>query len=182
LNFIKQRIKEQRITFEMEQLLDNFSLDLFVKQTILFLLIILLMVKFAWKPIMNALNEREEGIQGALDAAEKAKLDMQNLQADNEKLLKEARAERESMIKEAREMKAKMIDDAKAEAKLEADKMVSQAQAAIEAERKSAIADLKGQVAALSVEIAEKVVKSELSNKGRQLELVDEMLGNTTLN
>tara|TARA_R110002012_G_scaffold6531_1_gene30639 strand:- start:124104 stop:124652 length:549 start_codon:yes stop_codon:yes gene_type:complete len=182
LNFIKQRIKEQRITFEMEQLLDNFSLDLFVKQTVLFLLIILLMVKFAWKPIMNALNEREEGIQGALDAAEKAKLDMQNLQADNEKLLKEARAERESMIKEAREMKAKMIDDAKAEAKLEADKMVSQAQAAIEAERKSAIADLKGQVAALSVEIAEKVVKSELSNKGRQLELVDEMLGNTTLN
>ncbi|WP_339846232.1 F0F1 ATP synthase subunit B [Dokdonia sp. Asnod1-B02] len=166
----------------MEQLLDNFSLDLFVKQTVLFLLIILLMVKFAWKPIMNALNEREEGIQGALDAAEKAKLDMQNLQADNEKLLKEARAERESMIKEAREMKAKMIDDAKAEAKLEADKMVSQAQAAIEAERKSAIADLKGQVAALSVEIAEKVVKSELSNKGRQLELVDEMLGNTTLN
>jgi len=182
LNFIKQRIKEQRITFEMEQLLDNFSLDLFVKQTILFLLIILLMVKFAWKPIMNALNEREEGIQGALDAAEKAKLDMQNLQADNEKLLKEARAERESMLKEAREMKTKMIDDAKAEAKLEADKMVAQAQAAIEAERKSAIADLKGQVAALSVEIAEKVVKSELSNKGKQLELVDEMLGNATLN
>jgi len=182
LNLIKQRLKEQRITFEMEQLLNNFSLDLFVKQTILFLLIILLMVKFAWKPIMNALNEREEGIQGALDAAEKAKLDMQNLQADNEKLLKEARAERESMIKEAREMKAKMIDDAKAEAKVEADKMVAQAQAAIEAERKSAIADLKGQVAALSVEIAEKVVKSELSNKGKQLELVEEMLGNATLN
>lgn len=166
----------------MEQLLDNFSLDLFVKQTVLFLLIILLMVKFAWKPIMNALNEREEGIQGALDAAEKAKLDMQNLQADNEKLLKEARAERESMLKEAREMKTKMIDDAKAEAKEAADKMVIQAQAAIEAERKSAIADLKGQVAALSVEIAEKVVKSELSNKGKQLELVDEMLGNATLN
>lgn len=166
----------------MEQLLDNFSLDLFVKQTILFLLLIFLMVKFAWKPIMSALNEREEGIQGALDAAENAKKEMQNLQADNEKLLKEARAERESMLKEAREMKTKMIDDAKAEAKEAADKMVTQAQAAIEAERKSAIADLKGQVAALSVEIAEKVVKSELSNKGKQLELVDEMLGNATLN
>ena len=166
----------------MEQLLYNFSLDLFVKQTILFLLLIFLMVKFAWKPIMNALNEREEGIQGALDAAENAKKEMQNLQADNEKLLKEARAERESMLKEAREMKTKMIDDAKAEAKEAADKMVIQAQAAIEAERKSAIADLKNQVATLSVEIAEKVVKSELSNKGKQLELVDEMLGNATLN
>lgn len=166
----------------MDQLLNNFSLDLFVKQTILFLLLIFLMVKFAWKPIMNALNEREEGIQGALDAAENAKRDMQNLQADNEKLLKEARAEREAMLKEAREMKTKMIDDAKIEAKEAADKMVTQAQAAIEAERKSAIADLKGQVAALSVEIAEKVVKSELSNKGKQLELVDEMLGKATLN
>lgn len=166
----------------MDQLLNNFSLDLFVKQTILFLLLIFLMVKFAWKPIMSALNEREEGIQGALDAAENAKRDMQNLQADNEKLLKEARAERESMLKDARDMKTKMIDDAKVEAKEAADKMVRQAQAAIEAERKSAIADLKGQVAALSVEIAEKVVKNELSNKGKQLELVDEMLGKATLN
>ncbi|ANH59604.1 MULTISPECIES: F0F1 ATP synthase subunit B [Dokdonia] len=166
----------------MEQLLENFSLDLFVKQTILFLLLIFLMVKFAWKPIMSALNEREEGIQGALDAAENAKKEMASLQADNEKLLKEARAEREAMLKEAREMKTKMIDDAKVEAKDAADKMVAQAQAAIEAERKSAIADLKGQVAALSVEIAEKVVKNELSDKEKQLGLVDKMLGQATLN
>jgi len=166
----------------MEQLLDNFSLDLFVKQTILFLLLIFLMVKFAWKPIINALNDREEGIQGALDAAENAKREMANLQADNEKLLKEARAERESMLKEAREIKTKMIEDAKGEAQVEADKMVAQAQAAIEAERKSAIADLKGQVAALSVEIAEKVVRHELSDKQKQLSLVDDMLGNATLN
>lgn len=166
----------------MEQLLENFSLDLFVKQTILFLLIIFLMVKFAWKPIMSALNEREEGIQGALDAAENAKKEMASLQADNEKLLKEARAEREAMLKEAREMKTKMIDDAKVEAKDAADKMVAQAQAAIEAERKSAIADLKGQVAALSVEIAEKVVKNELSDKEKQLGFVDKMLGQATLN
>ena len=166
----------------MEQLLDNFSLDLFVKQTILFLLLIFLMVKFAWKPIMTALNDREEGIQGALDAAENAKKEMANLQADNEKLLKEARAEREAMLKEAREIKTKMIDDAKAESKVEADKIIAQAQAAIEAERKSAIADLKSQVAALSVDIAEKVVKSELSNKDKQLGLVEDMLGQATLN
>ncbi len=166
----------------MEQLLENFSLWLFVKQTILFLALIFLMVKFAWKPILTALNDREESIQGALDAAEDAKKEMQNLQADNEKLIKEARAERETLLKEAREIKAKMIEDAKGEAKAEADKMIAQAQAAIQAERKSAIADLKGQVASLSVEIAEKVVKNELSNKDKQLGLVEEMLGQATLN
>ena len=166
----------------MEQLLGNFSLDLFVKQTILFLIIIFLMVKFAWKPIMNALAEREEGIQGALDAAENAKKEMANLQADNEKLLKEARTEREEMLKEAREMKTKMIEDAKNKAKAEADKLIERAQGAIEAERKSAIADLKNQVASLSVEIAEKVVKNELSDKNKQLSLVDEMIGKASLN
>ncbi len=166
----------------MEQLLENFSLDLFVKQTILFLVLIFLMVKFAWKPILTALNDREESIQGALDAAEDAKKEMQNLQADNEKLIKEARAERETLLKEAREIKTKMIEDAKGEAKAEADKMIAQAQAAIEAERKAAVADLKSQVASLSVDIAEKVVKSELSNKDKQLGLVEEMLGQATLN
>ena len=166
----------------MEQLLENFSLDLFVKQTILFLVLIFLMVKFAWKPILTALNDREESIQGALDAAEEAKKEMANLQADNEKLLKEARIERETMLKEAREMKAKMIEDAKTEAKVEADKLIERAQGAIDAERKSAIADLKSQVAALSVEIAEKVVKNELSDKQKQLSLVDDLIGKATLN
>jgi len=166
----------------MEQLLENFSLDLFVKQTILFLLLIFLMVKFAWKPIMNALNEREEGIQGALDAAEKAKKEMANLQADNEKLLKEARFERESMLKEAREIKAKMIADAKDEAGAEAQKMITQAQVAIQSERNNAITELKNQVAILSVDIAEKVVKGELADKDKQLALVDKMLSEATLN
>lgn len=140
------------------------------------------MVKFAWKPILNSLDEREEGIQGALDAAEKAKLEMQNLNADNEKLLQEARAERESLLKEAREIKTKMISDAKEEAKSEANKMVAQAQAAIESEKKSAIAELKQQVADLSMEIAEKVVKQELSDREKQLQLVDQMLGEAKLN
>ena len=107
---------------------------------------------------------------------------MANLQADNEKLLKEARTEREEMLKEAREMKTKMIEDAKNEAKAEADKLIERAQGAIEAERKSAIADLKNQVASLSVEIAEKVVKNELSDKNKQLSLVDEMIGKASLN
>lgn len=166
----------------MDQLFENFSLYLFIKQLVLFLFLIFLLVKFAWKPILTALNDREESIQGALDAAEDAKKEMQNLQADNEKLIKEARAEREAMLKDAREIKAKMIEDAKGDAKAEADKMIAQAQAAIQAERKAAIADIKSQVASLSVEIAEKVVKHELSDKKKQLDLVEEMLSQATLN
>ena len=94
----------------MEKLLGEFSIGLFFWQTVLFVALLLLLRKFAWKPILNAINEREEGIKNALDSAEKAKREMVNLQADNEKLLKEARAEREAMLKEAREMKNKMIE------------------------------------------------------------------------
>ena len=82
----------------MDQLLNDFSPGLFIMQTVIMIVLIFLMVKFAWKPILNSLSEREEGIQGALDAAEKAKLEMQNLHADNEKLLQQARAERETML------------------------------------------------------------------------------------
>lgn len=149
---------------------------------ITFLVLLFILRKFAWKPILGAVSEREDSIKNALASAEDAKKEMQNLQADNQKLVKEARAEREAMLKDAREIKTKMIEDAKGEAKAEADKMIVLAQAAIEAERKSAIADLKSQVASLSLEIAEKVVKSELSNKDKQLGLVEEMLGQATLN
>ena len=166
----------------MEQLLENFSLDLFVKQTILFLVLIFLMVKFAWKPILKALNDREEGIKDALASAEEAKKEMQNITADNDRILKEARAERESLLKEARAIKEKMISDAKDEARLEADKLIKQAQEAFENEKQAAIADLKNQVASLSVEIAEKVVRNELSDKKKQLKLVEDTLQEATLN
>ncbi|MEW4922415.1 F0F1 ATP synthase subunit B [Algibacter sp. 2305UL17-15] len=166
----------------MEKLLEEFSIGLFFWQTVLFLALLFLLRKFAWKPILNAVNEREEGIKNALDSAEKAKLEMENLQADNQKLLKEARAEREVMLKEARDIKNKMIEDAKGEAQTEANKMITQAQAAIESEKKAAIAELKSQVADLSLEIAEKVVRTELSNKDKQLKLVETMLGEKSLN
>jgi F-type H+-transporting ATPase subunit b len=166
----------------MEKLLGEFSLGLFVFQTLLFLLLLFLLKKYAWKPILSAVNDREEGIKNALDSAEKAKLEMQNLQADNQKLLNEARLEREAMLKEARELKNKMIDDAKAEAQTQANNMIAQAQAAIESEKKSAMAELKNHVATLSVDIAEKVVRQELSNKDKQLALVDSLLGEATLN
>jgi len=166
----------------MDKLLNDFSPGLFVVSTILLLALIALMVKFAWKPILTSLNEREEGIQGALDAAEKAKREMANLQADNQKLLQEARLERETMLKEARELKSKMIADAEAEAKTQANKMIAQAQEAITSEKKAAMAELKSHVAGLSLEIAEKVVRNELSDKNKQLKLVEEMLGEATLN
>ena len=153
-------------------LLNDFSPGLFVMQAIILLVLILLMRKFAWKPILDSLNDREEGIQNALDAAENAKKELQNLQADNERILNEARAERDTMLKEARELKTSMIATAKEEAQAEADKVVKQAQETIAAEKKAAIADLKNQVAGISVDIAEKVVKSELADKNKQLELV----------
>tara|TARA_R110000796_G_scaffold37722_1_gene94982 strand:- start:18809 stop:19309 length:501 start_codon:yes stop_codon:yes gene_type:complete len=166
----------------METLLNDFSPGLFIVQTILLLALIALMVKFAWKPIMDSLNERETGIADALAAAENAKKEMQNVTADSERLLKEARAERETLIKEAREIKEKMLNDAKDQAKVEGDKMIKQAQEAIESEKKAAVADIKNQVASLSVEIAEKVIKEQLANKDKQLKLVEDMLGDIKLN
>jgi F-type H+-transporting ATPase subunit b len=147
-----------------------------------FIILFVLLKKFAWKPIVGAVNDREQSIKEALASAEAAKKEMENLTADNEKILQEARAEREAMMKEARELKSKMIADSKEEAKLAADKMITSAQEAIETEKKAAVAELKNQVAALSIEIAEKVVKSELSDKGKQLKLVEDMLGDATLN
>lgn len=166
----------------METLLNDFSPGLFVMQTVILLVLIFLMVKFAWKPIIGSLNDREEGIKNALESAEKAKLEMQNLQADNQKLLQEARMERESMLKEARDIKVKMIEDAKGEAQDQANKIIEQAQAAIESEKKAAIAELKTQVANLSIEIAEKVTREELSSNDKQLKLVESLLGETKFN
>jgi len=166
----------------METLLNDFSPGLFIMQTVILLVLIFLMVKFAWKPIIGSLNDREEGIKNALDAAERARNEMENLQADNQKLLQEARMERESMLKEARDLKNKMIEDAKGEAQEQANKIIKQAQVTIESEKKAAISELKAQVASLSIEIAEKVVREELSNKDKQTKLVDSMLDEATLN
>jgi F-type H+-transporting ATPase subunit b len=147
-----------------------------------FFVLLFLLRKFAWKPIVGTVNDRETSIREALESAEKARLEMQNLTADNERILKEARIERESMLKEAREIKEKMISDAKDEAQNQANKMIEQAQTAIASEKKSAMAELKNHVAALSVDIAEKMVREELSNKDKQLKLVENMLGEAKLN
>jgi F-type H+-transporting ATPase subunit b len=150
--------------------------------TLSFLILLFILGKFAWKPILNSVNDRETSILKALKEAENARKEMKNLTADNERILKDARIEREAMIKEARDIKVKMISDAKEEAKTTADAIISQAQEAIENEKKSAMADLKSQMASLSIEIAEKVVKEELSNKDKQLKLIEDMLNDSTLN
>jgi len=166
----------------MDKLINDFSLGTFFWMTILFIGLIFLLKKFAWKPILDAVNDREEGIIKALESAEEAKKEMQNLNADNEKLLKEARAEREAMMKEAREIKESMISEAKEEAQVAAGKMIENAKASIDQEKQAAIAGLKKQVAELSISIAESVVKKELASNTDQLQLVDQLLEKVTLN
>ncbi len=166
----------------MEKLINDFSYGLFFWQAIILVILIVLLAKFAWKPILTALAAREEGISNALLAAENAKKDMQNLKADNEKLLAEARAERDLMMKEAREIKEKMIADAKSEAQAQGEKMIESAKATIESEKNAAMAELKNQVSSLSLEIAETLLKGELSNKEAQTKLVEKMLGDAKLN
>ena len=166
----------------MDKLINDFSYGLFFWQAIILVILIVLLAKFAWKPILTALAAREEGISNALLAAENAKKDMQNLKADNEKLLAEARAERDLMMKEAREIKEKMIADAKSEAQGQGEKMIESAKATIESEKNAAMAELKNQVSSLSLEIAETLLKGELSNKEAQTKLVEKMLGDAKLN
>ncbi|HEX9981524.1 MAG TPA: F0F1 ATP synthase subunit B [Flavobacterium sp.] len=165
----------------MEKLVNDFSFGLFFWQMLIFIGLLLLLRKFAWKPILSAVNEREEGIRSALLSAEKARAEMQNLQADNQRILQEARMERDSLLKEAREMKEKMISDSKTEAQAAGQKMIEQAKAAIESEKNAAMAELKAQVSSLSLEIAEKILKDELSNKEAQTRLVEKMLGDVKL-
>ncbi|MGB2128496.1 MAG: F0F1 ATP synthase subunit B [Flavicella sp.] len=166
----------------MDKLIEQFSVGLFFWQSLLFIGLVLLLKKFAWKPILDAVNDREEGIKSALDAAELAKKEMETLSADNKQLMKDARAERDLLLKEAQEIKDKLITDAKEEAQAQATLLIENAKAAIDVEKKAAISDLKTQVASLSIDIAEKVVKSELASKEDQLALVDKLVGDVTLN
>ncbi|MBF00431.1 F0F1 ATP synthase subunit B [Flavobacterium coralii] len=166
----------------MEKLVNDFSFGLFFWQALIFIVLVLLLVKFAWRPIMTAIVAREAGIAAALAAAEAARKEMQNLQADNQRILQEARAERDAMLKEAREIKEKMVADARAEAQVQGEKMIEQAKATIDSEKKAAMAELKNQVTTLSVEIAEKILKTQLSDAAAQASLVDKMLDDVKLN
>jgi len=166
----------------MDKLVNDFSLGLFFWTAVIVVVLVLLLARYAWKPIMIAIVTREEGIANALASAEAARKEMHNLQADNQRILNEARAERDAMIKEAREIKDKMIADAKAEAAVQGEKIIEQAKAAIASEKNAAMAELKNQVSGFSLEIAEKILKNELSNKESQTSLVERMLEDVKLN
>ena len=147
-----------------------------------FAILYFLLKKFAWKPILGSVNDREDSIREALLAAENAKKEMENLKSDNEKILKEAKVERENMLKDAREIKTKLISDAENQAKEQASKLIESAQLAIKNEKNSAMNELKQTVVELSVGIAEKVISSELEDKNKQLKVVENMLNDASLN
>jgi len=150
--------------------------------TISFLLVLILMRRMAWGPILQGLKEREEEIDGALNKAKEARAELENLQADNERLLQEARVERDGMMRDARDMADKLVADAKSTAKTEGERMIDQAKQAIDGERAAAVADLKAEVAKLSLEIAEKLVRQELKDEGSQQELIGRMITDSKLN
>jgi len=166
----------------MDKLLNEFSFGLFIWQTLLFIALIFLLKKYAWGPILKTVNEREDGIKNALAQADKARQEMLNIKSDNDKILKEARAERDALLKDAREIKDNMIAEAKEEAQAIADASVEKTKIAIANEKSAALADIKKQMGGLSVDIAEKVVKGELADKNKQLQLIEQLLNDVTLN
>lgn len=151
-------------------------------QAFVFLLLVFLLAKFAWKPILGSLKEREESIQQALDSAEKAKLEMAALKSDNEKLLREAREERDKILKEAREAANRLHDQAQADAKKNADKIIEDAKAIIQTEKNAALRDVKSQVAMFSLEVAERLIKANLKDDKAQKDLAETFIKDLKLN
>ena len=165
----------------MEKLISEFSIGLFFWQSMNFIGLIFLLRKYAWGPILSAVNERETSIKDALDSAEAARKEMETLQTDNQRILKEARAEKEVMLKEARNTRADLINTAKKEAKAEAEKILIQAQDAIQNEKRVAISELKEQVASIATNIAEKVLQKELQSNDKQEQLISQLLKDSDL-
>jgi F-type H+-transporting ATPase subunit b len=150
--------------------------------TIAFLILLFVLGKFAWKPIMKAIGEREQGITEAIASAEKVKLEMAQLKNDNEALLATAREERAVILKEAKEIKDKMINDAKNEAKVQAAKIIADAQASIVNQKMAAITDLKNQVGNLVIEVSEKILRRELANKDEQENYIKQLTADVKMN
>ena len=164
------------------ELLHQFSSGLFIIQSVIFLALLFLLGKFAWKPILKSIDERETSIVDALNQAKLAKQEMAQLKEDNERILREARAERDGILKEARDMKDKIVNQAKDSAKVEGEKMIEAARQSIQTEKNAAMADIKTQIGTLSVSIAENILKEKLDNDGAQNALVENILNKSNLN
>jgi F-type H+-transporting ATPase subunit b len=158
------------------------EIGLVILQTIAFLLLMFLLAKFAWKPVLAAIKEREQSIDEALNKAELAKQEMTRLTAQNEELLKEARAERDRILKEAKALKDNIVHEAKTQAHNEGAKLIEKAKIEIENQKKAALSELKSQVSSLSLEIAERVLRSQLDDKAKQQDLVSNLLKDVELN
>lgn len=158
------------------------SLGLIFWTTLIFILLMIILGKYAWKPILNAVKEREQTIETALKSAEKAREEMSKLQADNEKILQEARVERDKLMKEAREIKDQIVEEAKLKAVEESKKLMDAAIQNIENEKKSAIENMKVQIAEFSIEVAEKVLRKQLADNKESKALVDELMKEIKIN
>ena len=165
----------------MEKLISEFSIGLFFWQSMIFIGLLFLLRKYAWGPILSAVNERETSIKDALASAEAARTEMESLQSDNQRILKEARAEKEALLKEAHSTRSDLINTAKEEAQAEADKILTQAQEAIQNEKRAAINELREQVGSIAMDIAEKVLQKELENKDKQVQLIDQLIQDSDL-
>lgn len=150
--------------------------------TLTFVILLFLLAKYAWKPIVNAVNDRETSIVDALNQAKLAKKEMEELKADNERIIREAKVERDAILKEAREIKDRIVGEAKDAAKSEGDKLIEAAKQTINAEKNAAMADIKSQIGTLSVNIAESILKQKLDNSEAQNELVQNYLNKSNLN
>lgn len=158
------------------------GLGTFLWTSIAFLIVLALLGKFAWKPILSSIHERERNIQESLDSAENAKKEMEEMKAKNETLLQEAREERDKMLKEARETRDKIVSDAKEDARKEADQLLKNAREEIEQEKKAAVEELKSEVARFSIDIAEKLVREKLSDDKEQKELAERLMKEVEMN
>ena len=158
------------------------GLGLIFWQVVIFLMLVLLLGKFAWRPILDSLRIREESIEEALRSADEAREEMSNLQADNEKLLAKAREERDHLLKDASKIASQLKEEAKDDAKKITSKMMEDARQGIESEKEAALKEVRNQVAELSVEIAEKLIRRSLGDEKSQKALVDEFLSDKNLN
>lgn len=163
-------------------LLENFSSGLFIIQSIVFIILLLVLKKFAWGPILKSISDREVSIQDALNQATLARQEVANLKDENEKIIRQAKQERDAILKEAREIKDKIVGEAHDAAKAEGDKIIEQAKQTIQAEKSAAMADIKNQIGTLSVNIAEQILKQKLDNSDAQNSLVQNLINQTNLN
>ena len=158
------------------------DLGLFVWNLLAFLIVFFILKKFAWPAILKGLKEREDGIADAISTAERVKAEMAQLQSENETILAKAREERTVILREAKDHSDKMISDAKEKARSEFDRIVADAQLAIQQQKNAALTDVKNQVGALVIEVSEKILKRELSNKAEQEKYIKEIAEGVKLN